>query len=41
MIVEAIRKAAKSGLAGDGKIVILNLEKLYRIRIGEEGIKAI
>ncbi len=41
MIVEAIRKAAKSGFTGDGKIAILDLEKLYRIRTGEEGASAI
>ena len=41
MIVEAIRKAAKTGFTGDGKIAILDLEKLYRIRTGEEGAGAI
>jgi|CXWL01.1.fsa_nt_gi nitrogen regulatory protein P-II 1 len=40
-IVEAIRKAAKTGVTGDGKIAILDLEKLYRIRTGEEGASAI
>jgi nitrogen regulatory protein P-II 1 len=41
MIIEAIRKAAKTDFTGDGKIAILDLEKLYRIRTGEEGASAI
>lgn len=40
-IVEAIRRTAKTGFTGDGKIAILDLEKLYRIRTGEEGASAI
>ena len=41
MLVDVIRKAAKTGFTGDGKIAILDLEKLYRIRTGEEGASAI
>lgn len=41
IIVDAIRKTARTGFTGDGKIAILDLEKLYRIRTGEEGASAI
>jgi nitrogen regulatory protein P-II 1 len=41
MIVEMIRKAAKTGFTGDGKIAILELADLYRIRTGEHGASAI
>ena len=41
MIVEMIRKSAKTGFTGDGKIAILDLENLYRIRTGQEGAGAI
>jgi nitrogen regulatory protein P-II 1 len=40
-IVERIRSTAKTGVTGDGKIAVLNLEKLYRIRTGEEGAAAV
>ena len=40
-IVESIRKAAKTGTTGDGKIAILPLETIYRIRTGEQGASAI
>ena len=40
-VVEMIRKVAKTGTTGDGKIAVLPLEKLYRIRTGEEGASAI
>ena len=40
-VVEMIRKTAKTGTSGDGKIAILPLEKIYRIRTGEEGASAI
>ena len=40
-IVEMIRNAAKTGTTGDGKIAILNLENIYRIRTGEEGATAV
>jgi nitrogen regulatory protein PII len=40
-IIEMIRSVAKTGTTGDGKIAILNLEKLYRIRTGEQGASAI
>ncbi len=39
--VEMIRKAAKTGSTGDGKIAILPLDNIIRIRTGEEGAIAI
>ncbi len=40
-VVDMIRRIAKTGVTGDGKIAVLPLEKLYRIRTGEEGASAI
>ena len=40
-IVDMIRDAAKTGTTGDGKIAILDLSNIYRIRTGEEGAAAI
>ncbi len=40
-VVEMIRRVAKTGTTGDGKIAVLPLERLYRIRTGEEGATAI
>jgi nitrogen regulatory protein P-II 1 len=40
-IVEAIRKAAKTGSIGDGKIFVSPVENAVRIRTGEEGDKAL
>ena len=40
-VVEMIRRTAKTGTTGDGKIAILPLENIYRIRTGEEGASAI
>lgn len=40
-VVETIRKAAKTGSTGDGKIAILPLDNIYRIRTGEQGANAI
>src|SRR6266851_303751 len=34
--VEAIVRAARTGAVGDGKIFVLPVEKVYRIRTGEE-----
>lgn len=39
--IEAIKKGAHTGTIGDGKILILDLERCIRIRTGEEGKKAI
>lgn len=40
-IVEIILKAAYTGNTGDGKIAIIPLEDIYRIRTGERGPRAI
>ena len=40
-VVEMIRKIARIGTTGDGKIAVLPLENLYRIRTGEEGARAV
>ena len=40
-IVELIRQIAKTGTTGDGKIAILDLVNVYRIRTGEQGATAI
>jgi len=39
--VEAIVKAARTGKIGDGKIFITPIERVVRIRTGEEGDLAI
>lgn len=38
---EAIRKGAQTGQVGDGKIFILDLEDVIRIRTGDSGGEAI
>jgi nitrogen regulatory protein P-II 1 len=40
-IVEAIRGAANSGKIGDGKIFVMPVEDVMRIRTGERGKEAI
>lgn len=40
-VVEAIQNAAKTGRIGDGKIFILPVEEVVRIRTGERGREAI
>jgi len=39
--VKAIQKAARTGEVGDGKIFILDLQEVLRIRTGEKGSMAI
>ena len=39
--IEAIMTAARTGDVGDGKIFVLPLEKIYRIRTGEEDRAAV
>ena len=39
--VDLIRKKAKTGITGDGKIAVYAIDQLYRIRTGEEGASAI
>jgi nitrogen regulatory protein PII len=40
-VVEAIKSAATTGKIGDGKIWVTNVERIVRIRTGEEGSDAI
>jgi nitrogen regulatory protein PII len=40
-IVEAIKAAATTGKIGDGKIWVTNVDRIVRIRTGEEGSDAI
>src|SRR5438552_9721988 len=40
-VVETIEKAAKTGRIGDGKIFVLPIEEVVRIRTGERGGDAI
>jgi len=39
--IDAIQKAARTGRIGDGKIFVLNVEEVIRIRTGETGADAI
>jgi nitrogen regulatory protein P-II 1 len=39
--VEAVLRAARTGAVGDGKIFVLPVEKIYRIRTGEEDAAAV
>ena len=40
-VIEAIEKAARTGRIGDGKIFVLPIEEVVRIRTGERGGDAI
>ncbi len=40
-VIEAITKAANTGKIGDGKIFVMNLEQVIRIRTGETGNAAV
>jgi len=40
-VVEAIQNAAKTGRIGDGKIFIIPIDEVVRIRTGEKGNEAI
>ncbi len=40
-VVDAILKAAHTGKIGDGKIFVLALEQVWRIRTGESGPEAV
>jgi nitrogen regulatory protein P-II 1 len=40
-VVEAVEKAAKTGRIGDGKIFVLPVEEIVRIRTGERGNEAL
>lgn len=40
-VIETIRKAANTGKIGDGKIFIMPMEQVVRVRTGERGEEAI
>ncbi len=40
-VVQTIRNAANTGKIGDGKIFVLSLEQVIRVRTGETGDEAI
>ncbi|MFT4866368.1 MAG: nitrogen regulatory protein P-II 1 [Ilumatobacter sp.] len=40
-VVDAIAKAAATGKIGDGKIWVTNVDRVVRIRTGEEGADAV
>ena len=40
-VVETIEKAARTGRIGDGKIFVLPVEEVVRIRTGERGSEAL
>lgn len=40
-VLEAIQKSARTGKIGDGKIFVVDLERVIRIRTGEEGEAAV
>ena len=40
-VIEAIEKTASSGKIGDGKIFVLELEQVLRVRTGETGADAL
>lgn len=40
-VLEAVRQAANTGSIGDGKIFVLNLEQVVRIRTAETGPDAL
>lgn len=41
LTVEAIMKSARTGEVGDGKIFVLPVQKVYRIRTGEQDVEAV
>ena len=41
LAIEAIQKAARTNKIGDGKIFVTNVERVIRIRTGEQGEAAI
>ncbi len=40
-VVKTMMEVARTGEIGDGKIFVLNLERVIRIRTGEEGSEAL
>ena len=41
LVVDAIAQAAATGKIGDGKIWVTDIERIVRIRTGEEGVGAL
>ena len=40
-VLETIKKSAYTGKIGDGKIFVMSLEQVIRVRTGESGVAAI
>ena len=40
-VVETVRGSATTGSIGDGKIFVLDVEQIMRIRTGESGVEAV
>jgi nitrogen regulatory protein P-II 1 len=40
-VVETIERAARTGRIGDGKIFVMAMEEVVRIRTGERGVNAL
>ena len=40
-IVDIIKRTARTGTTGDGKVAVLDLDNIYKIRTGESGASAI
>ncbi len=40
-VVETVREAANTGKIGDGKIFVIPIERVIRVRTGEEGRDAV
>jgi len=40
-VIEAVRESAMTGKVGDGKIFVIPVEEVVRIRTGETGPEAI
>ena len=41
VVVETIMRTTRTGEVGDGKIFVMDLERVYRIRTGETGAAAL
>ena len=41
MVVDTIIERARTGAVGDGKIFVLPIEEVYKIRTGEKGLEAV
>jgi len=41
LVVDTVRSAANTGKIGDGKIFVMPIERVIRVRTGEEGREAV